>query len=62
MKVPGKAWLKCQITSEDENNILSVTAYFEPKGILGKIYWYTFLPFHHYIFKDLIKQLEKRSK
>jgi uncharacterized protein YbjT (DUF2867 family) len=62
MKVPGKAWLKFQIVPEKEKNLLSVTAYFEPKGTWGKIYWYTFLPFHYYIFKDLIKQLEKRSK
>ncbi len=62
MKVPGKAWLKFQVVPEKEKNILSVTAYFEPNGIWGKIYWYTFLPFHYYIFKDLVKQLEKRSK
>ena len=61
MKVPGKAWLEFKVTPEEEKNQLSVTAYFEPNGILGKLYWYNFLPFHHFIFKDLIKQLERRS-
>jgi hypothetical protein len=42
-------------------NRLSVHAYFQPRGIPGKIYWYNFLPFHFIIFKDLLKQLVIRS-
>lgn len=61
MKIPGKAWLEFKISPIEEANNLSVTAYFEPKGIWGKLYWYNMLPFHHFIFKDLINQLEKRS-
>lgn len=61
MKIPGRAWLEFRIEPEQEKNRLSVTAYFEPNGIAGKIYWYNFLPFHHFIFRDLIKQLEKKS-
>ena len=61
MKVPGKAWLEFQVKPVDKKNELSVTAYFEPKGLLGKIYWYFFVPFHHYIFKDLVKQLDSRA-
>ena len=47
---------------EDELlNRLTVTAYYRSKGLWGRIYWDIFLPFHHFIFYDLINQIEKRS-
>jgi len=62
MKVPGRAWLEFRIDPEGERqNRLTVTAYYQSKGLWGRIYWYIFLPFHHFIFYDLIKQIEKRS-
>jgi len=61
MKLPGMAWLKFGIDREEEKNRLSVTAYFQSRGILGRLYWYLFLPFHIFIFRDLIRQIEKRS-
>jgi len=62
MKVPGRAWLEFRIDPEgEEQNRLTVTAYYQSKGRWGRIYWYIFLPFHHFIFYDLIKQIEKRS-
>jgi uncharacterized protein YbjT (DUF2867 family) len=61
MILPGKAWLKFNIDSMDQKNILSVTAYFDARGLFGKIYWYIFLPFHHFIFYDIIHQVEQRS-
>ncbi len=63
MKLPGKAWLKFDINSLDDNELhrLSVEAFFDTRSLFGKIYWYMFLPFHRFIFYDLIHQIEKRS-
>ena len=62
MILPGKAWLEFRIHPEDTNrNRLSIHAYFQPKGLRGKLYWYNFLPFHFIIFKNLLKQLVIRS-
>ncbi|KAA3619374.1 MAG: DUF2867 domain-containing protein [Calditrichaeota bacterium] len=61
MKVPGMAWLEFSIKKAGEKNRLIVTAYFEPKGIPGIIYWYNFLPFHYFIFTKMIKQIEQRA-
>ncbi|MEE8450817.1 MAG: SDR family oxidoreductase [Thermoguttaceae bacterium] len=66
MKLPGMAWLKFRIDrertdEEEERNRLSVTAYYQSRGIYGRLYWYLFLPFHIFIFRDLIRQIEKRS-
>jgi len=62
MKVPGRAWLEFRIEPDGElEHRLTVTAYYQSRGVWGRIYWYIFLPFHHFIFYDLIKQIEKRS-
>ncbi|WP_136669202.1 SDR family oxidoreductase [Flavobacterium sp. H122] len=54
MKVPGEAWLEFKI---DENNTLHQIATFRPKGIFGRLYWYSMLPFHFFIFKGMIKNI-----
>lgn len=59
MILPGKAWLEFQIESKSGQNEITVIAWFQPKGILGKLYWFSFLPFHYFIFKDLLKQFSK---
>lgn len=62
MILPGKAWLEFSILPEkDQKNRLWVHAYFQPRGLPGRLYWYNFLPFHFIIFKDLLKQLVVRS-
>ncbi|VGO12211.1 3 beta-hydroxysteroid dehydrogenase/Delta 5--_4-isomerase [Pontiella desulfatans] len=62
MKVPGYAWLEFRVDPvSGEKNRLSVNAYYKTKGLWGRTYWYIFLPFHHFIFEDLIKQIERRG-
>lgn len=56
MKVPGKAWLEFKIL---DGNLIQ-TAYFLPKGVLGRLYWYIMLPFHYFVFKDMIKSVLKK--
>lgn len=57
MKLPGEAWLEFQI----RGNTLIQTATFRPKGLLGRIYWYTVLPLHGIIFRGLIKELANHN-
>ncbi len=54
MRVPGEAWLEFRI---DENNVLHQIATFRPKGIFGRLYWYSMLPFHFFIFGGMIKNI-----
>jgi uncharacterized protein YbjT (DUF2867 family) len=61
MILPGKAWLEFKIDKLNTRNKLTVIAHFHPKGLFGRIYWFTFLPFHNIIFNNLIKQIEIRS-
>jgi uncharacterized protein YbjT (DUF2867 family) len=55
MKLPGEAWLEFKIV----NQTLYQTATFRPHGLLGRIYWYLLLPFHHLIFQRLAQSLVK---
>jgi hypothetical protein len=61
MKLPGKAWLDFTIHDQGGKRRLSVTAHFFASNWFGRLYWYAFLPFHHFIFQGLVDQIEKRS-
>ncbi len=61
MKLPGKAWLEFNISEEGGKRKLNLIAYYDTHSLFGKIYWYMCLPFHHFIFFNLIKEIEKRS-
>jgi len=56
MKVPGEAWLEFNI---DDNNVLHQTATFRPRGIWGRLYWFTMLPFHYFIFSGMIRRIAR---
>ncbi|HNR69582.1 MAG TPA: DUF2867 domain-containing protein, partial [bacterium] len=56
MKLPGEAWLEFRI---DADNILHQTATFRPWGLKGRLYWYSVLPFHHFIFNGMIGRIAK---
>lgn len=68
MKTPGTAWLQFVIQSSKNKKeaTLTLSAYFEPKGIGGYLYWYSLYFIHKFIFKymvqDIIKQAQLRSK
>lgn len=62
MKLPGKAWLQFESTQKNGNTILRQTAYFEPRGFLGNLYWYALYPIHRIIFAGLIKEIKRRAE
>lgn len=55
MKLPGEAWLEFKIVG----NTLFQTATFRPRGLWGRLYWYSLVPFHFFIFKGMIRRLAK---
>jgi uncharacterized protein YbjT (DUF2867 family) len=54
MKLPGEAWLEFRI---DRENVIHQTATFRPLGLWGRIYWYSVLPLHGFIFSGMIKNI-----
>ena len=58
MKLPGEAWLEFKI---DDENVLTQTATFRPLGVLGRLYWYSVLPFHGFIFRGMINNISREE-
>ncbi len=58
MKLPGEAWLEFKIVK----NRLYQRAVFRPKGVLGRVYWYSILPFHSFIFNGMINALVNENE
>ncbi len=55
MRLPGEAWLEFKI----EDGLLKQTATFRPRGLWGRLYWYSVLLFHGLIFNGMINNLAK---
>jgi hypothetical protein len=58
MKLPGYAWLEFETRPRaDGRTVLRQTAYFEPRGAFGLLYWYAVLPFHELIFGNMASRI-----
>ncbi len=58
MKLPGEGWLEFKI----ENDKLIQSAYFYPRGLWGRVYWYTLVPLHYFVFTNMLHNIIKKSK
>ena len=58
MKLPGEAWLEFKIK---EDKLIQI-ATFRPLGVWGRLYWYSVLPFHGFIFNGMINKLTEHKK
>lgn len=58
MKLPGEAWLEFNIVEEKGQPVLHQTATFRPNGVMGRLYWYTIVPLHYFVFNGMIRNLE----
>ena len=58
MKLPGEAWLEFKIVKDK----LYQRAVFRPKGLWGRLYWYSVLPFHAFVFNGMIDALSQKPK
>ncbi|TVR80321.1 MAG: SDR family oxidoreductase [Saprospirales bacterium] len=58
MKLPGEAWLEFRIEEQENKTYKLVqTAVFRPLGVWGRLYWFSVLPFHYFIFNGMIEKL-----
>jgi len=58
MNTFGKAWLEFRLEGDE----LIQTAYHYPKGLMGRLYWYSMLPFHAFIFPDMIRSILRQAR
>ena len=62
MKVPGRAWLQFDVLPGAGGTArVRQTALFDPKGVLGLLYWTSLLPAHGFIFQGMLRELVARA-
>ncbi|MBI5085679.1 MAG: SDR family oxidoreductase [Acidobacteria bacterium] len=57
MKLPGRAWLEFEVNGEAGGSRVIQTATFDPRGVLGRAYWYLVYPLHQLVFKGMLRQI-----
>ena len=62
MKLPGQAWLQFEVLPDAKGTRVEQTAFFEPHGLPGYLYWYSVLPFHRFVFPGLIGAVKQQAE
>lgn len=57
MKLPGEAWLEFKIIHNNDKYALHQTATFRPKGLFGRLYWYSVSPLHYFVFNGMAENV-----
>ena len=62
MRVPGRAWREFKaVPLTGGQTRFTQTAFFEPKGLFGLLYWYALYPVHALIFSGLIRRIGEQA-
>ena len=63
LKLPGRGWLDFEVTPLDDGRRSRIrqSATFDPRGLLGRAYWYAMVPIHSVMFRGLLGQLARRA-
>ena len=67
MRLPGEGWLRLAaepVTAEDGQSAtcrINATAFFEPRGVIGLVYWLITMPLHRWVFPALTRGLARRA-
>ena len=64
LKLPGRGWLDFEVTPLDggRRSMIRQTATFDPRGILGRAYWYAVLPIHGLMFRGMLRRIAERAE
>ncbi|MEO8077873.1 MAG: SDR family oxidoreductase [Acidobacteriota bacterium] len=63
LKLPGRGWLEFEVTPLDggRRSLVRQTATFDPRGLLGRAYWYAVLPVHAVLFRGMLRRIATRG-
>ncbi len=64
LKLPGRGWLEFEVTPIDGGRraMIRQTATFDPRGILGRAYWYAVLPIHGLMFRGMLRRIAEHAE
>jgi len=62
MKLPGRAWLEFRVDRDGSNSVIRQTAVFDPRGLLGRAYWYISWPVHRILFPGMLNGIGRVAR
>ncbi len=57
MKIPGRAWLEFRAEPDGPTTVIRQIAQFEPRGVIGLVYWYSLWPIHEVMFRGMLRRI-----
>jgi uncharacterized protein YbjT (DUF2867 family) len=57
LKLPGEAWLQWEAQESETGTDLVQSAWFRPRGLWGRLYWYVMLPIHKVVFPNMAARI-----
>jgi hypothetical protein len=62
MKVPGRGWLEFLLFPQAAGHtFVRCCGWFEPRGLLGELYWWALYPIHILIFRGMVQAVCTRA-
>jgi hypothetical protein len=62
MKLPGRAWLEFRLLPQTAGKtLIRCCAWFEPRGLVGELYWWFLYPIHLLIFRGMLQAVCRRA-
>jgi hypothetical protein len=61
MKVPGRAWLEFEVQGDQVVSFIRQTAFFDPVGLPGLLYWYALYPLHQFVFAGMLRGIARAA-
>ncbi|MFW6195356.1 MAG: SDR family oxidoreductase, partial [Chloroflexota bacterium] len=65
MKLPGRAWLELDVRPDPDRvgaSIVGQTAVFDPRGLVGLLYWNALYPIHARTFNGMLRGLARAAE
>jgi hypothetical protein len=62
VRLPGRAWLEFEVSPTDRGSTLRQTAVFDPRGLLGLLYWYGIYPLHAAVFRGMLDGIARAAQ
>ena len=62
LRAPGLGRLEFTIREENEQRKLDIRAWWHPKGCRGLLYWFAMMPAHVFIFRGMVRVIEKKAR
>ncbi|HEX6955404.1 MAG TPA: DUF2867 domain-containing protein, partial [Agromyces sp.] len=57
MRVPGRAWLEMSAEPDGSGSVYRQRAVFFPKGLAGRLYWWSIVPIHGIVFAGMANRI-----